>query len=177
MWDLVPWPGIELGPPPSGAQSLRHWLTRKVLFLNFFPKYFPSAVGWLHRCDTSRNIGPTSPHFFIGSLAMSTWVLSTSGLLWTIVLWIFVCKFLLEHLFSILGDIDQGVEFWGHVITENSVVTFEIRTQCESSRVGFSLSRWLVLFRVPWDSMWILGWVFLLLQDIMGILRGTALNL
>ena len=103
MWDLVPWPGIELGPPPSGAQSLSHWLTRKVLFLDFFPKYFPSAVGWLHRCDTSRNIGPTSPHFFIGSSAMSTWVLSTSGLLWTIVLWIFVCKFLCGYVFTSLG--------------------------------------------------------------------------
>ena len=30
--DLVPWPGIEPGPPPSlalGAQSLRHWSTRE----------------------------------------------------------------------------------------------------------------------------------------------------
>ena len=32
MQDLVPWPGIEPGPPPSlalGAQSLRHWSTRE----------------------------------------------------------------------------------------------------------------------------------------------------
>ena len=30
MWDLVPWPGIEPGPPALGAQSLSHWTTREV---------------------------------------------------------------------------------------------------------------------------------------------------
>ena len=30
MWDLVPWPGIELGPPTSGTWSLNHWPTREV---------------------------------------------------------------------------------------------------------------------------------------------------
>jgi len=30
MWDLVPQPGIEPGPPPFGAQSPSHWPTRKV---------------------------------------------------------------------------------------------------------------------------------------------------
>ena len=30
MWDLVPWPGIELRPPALGAQSLSHWTTRDV---------------------------------------------------------------------------------------------------------------------------------------------------
>ena len=30
MWDLVPWPGIEPGPPVLGAQSL-HWITREIL--------------------------------------------------------------------------------------------------------------------------------------------------
>ena len=30
MWDLVPWPGIEPRPRPLGAQSLSHWITRKV---------------------------------------------------------------------------------------------------------------------------------------------------
>ena len=30
MWDLVPWPGTEPGPPALGAQSLSHWTTRKV---------------------------------------------------------------------------------------------------------------------------------------------------
>ena len=28
IWDLVPWPGIEPGPPALGAQSLDHWTTR-----------------------------------------------------------------------------------------------------------------------------------------------------
>ena len=30
MWDLVPWPGIEPGPPALGAQSLTHCATREV---------------------------------------------------------------------------------------------------------------------------------------------------
>ena len=30
MWDLVPWSGIELGPPTLGARSLSHWTTREV---------------------------------------------------------------------------------------------------------------------------------------------------
>ena len=30
MWDLVHWPGIELGPPSLGAQGLSHWITREV---------------------------------------------------------------------------------------------------------------------------------------------------
>ena len=29
MWDLVPWPGIELGTPAFGAWSLSHWATRE----------------------------------------------------------------------------------------------------------------------------------------------------
>ena len=53
MWDLVPWLGIEPGPPALGAWSLNHWTTREVpalLFLNsglsdlkdwfFFPPTF-----------------------------------------------------------------------------------------------------------------------------------------
>ena len=30
MWDLVPGPGIEPGPPAWGAWSLRHWTAREV---------------------------------------------------------------------------------------------------------------------------------------------------
>ena len=30
MWDLVPWPGMEPGPPALGARSLNHWTTREV---------------------------------------------------------------------------------------------------------------------------------------------------
>ena len=30
MWDLVPWPGIEPGPPALVVQSLSHWTTRLV---------------------------------------------------------------------------------------------------------------------------------------------------
>ena len=45
MWDLVPRPGIEPGPPALGAQSLTHWTTREVpclrvllLVLPFLPR-------------------------------------------------------------------------------------------------------------------------------------------
>ena len=31
MWDLVPQPGIEPGPPALGARSLSHWITKEVL--------------------------------------------------------------------------------------------------------------------------------------------------
>ena len=30
MWDLVPWPGIEPGPPALGGQSPNHWTKRDV---------------------------------------------------------------------------------------------------------------------------------------------------
>ena len=30
LWDLVPWPGIELRPQALGAWSLGHWTTREV---------------------------------------------------------------------------------------------------------------------------------------------------
>ena len=30
MWGLVPWAGIELGPPAVGARSLSHWTAREV---------------------------------------------------------------------------------------------------------------------------------------------------
>ena len=36
MWDLVPWPGIEGGPPALGAWRFNHWTTREVpVLLNF----------------------------------------------------------------------------------------------------------------------------------------------
>ena len=36
MWDLVPGPGIEPGPPALGAQSFNHCATREVPTLIFF---------------------------------------------------------------------------------------------------------------------------------------------
>ena len=38
MRDLVPWPGIEPGPPALGAQSLTHWTTREVPIHTFVKK-------------------------------------------------------------------------------------------------------------------------------------------
>ena len=36
MWDLVPWPGIEPGPPALGAQSLSHWTARETPVVDFY---------------------------------------------------------------------------------------------------------------------------------------------
>ena len=35
MWDLVPWSGIEPGPPALGTWRLSHWTTREVLLFSF----------------------------------------------------------------------------------------------------------------------------------------------
>ena len=35
VWDLVPQPRIEPGPPALGVQSLTHWTTKKVSHLIF----------------------------------------------------------------------------------------------------------------------------------------------
>ena len=44
-WDLVPWPGIELGPPALGEWSLSHWATGPTSGVSsWFPvsSFFPS---------------------------------------------------------------------------------------------------------------------------------------
>ena len=40
IWDLVPWSGVELGPPTLGAWNLSHWTTREVPFLTCIFIYF-----------------------------------------------------------------------------------------------------------------------------------------
>ena len=58
MWDLVPWPGIEPGPPALGAQSLSHWTTREAPECKVFEGkvsrdnichlyYIPHSTCWL----------------------------------------------------------------------------------------------------------------------------------
>ena len=44
MWDLVPWPGIEPGPPTLEVRNLSHWTTREVSELVFF--FFPVEYFW-----------------------------------------------------------------------------------------------------------------------------------
>ena len=51
-WDLIPWPGIEPGPPALGAQSLSHWTTREVPstgLLNLFICYWNFLLLQTHR--------------------------------------------------------------------------------------------------------------------------------
>ena len=43
MWDIVPWPGIEPGPPALGAQNLSHRTTREVpQIVGLFEEHFGS---------------------------------------------------------------------------------------------------------------------------------------
>ena len=46
MWDLIPRPGMEPGPPVLGAWSLSHWTTREVLRILFLA--FSSFQRLLH---------------------------------------------------------------------------------------------------------------------------------
>ena len=50
MWDLVPWPWIETGPPSLGAWSLSHWTTREVLVPSISEKQSTSC-GWSRMCE------------------------------------------------------------------------------------------------------------------------------
>ena len=49
MWGLVPWVGIETGPPISGMWSLSPWATREVLphLLLYWIKHLPVSVATL----------------------------------------------------------------------------------------------------------------------------------
>ena len=39
MWDLIPWPGIEPGPPTLGAWSLSPWTSREIPIMVSFDKH------------------------------------------------------------------------------------------------------------------------------------------
>lgn len=54
--------------------------------------------------------------YFVDQL-MDIWVISTFWLLWIILLWTFIHKFLCRHMFSLLLGTYQGVELLDHVIT------------------------------------------------------------
>ena len=45
MWNLVPWPGFEPGPPVLGAQSLSHWTTREVPWCHLIYS-FVACITW-----------------------------------------------------------------------------------------------------------------------------------
>ena len=48
MWDLVPWPGLETGPPALGEQRLSRWTTREILAWVFLgTSVVPVLVCWL----------------------------------------------------------------------------------------------------------------------------------
>ena len=52
IWDLVPWPGIEPGPPALGTWSLNHWATREIPKLAIL--YGHSS--WCHQSNYNSSI-------------------------------------------------------------------------------------------------------------------------
>ena len=51
LWDLVPRPGIEPGPPALGARGLNCWTTREVLNLIFEWTEFALRIDWEFTCQ------------------------------------------------------------------------------------------------------------------------------
>ena len=60
-WDLVPWPGIEPGPPALGAQSLSHWTTREVPL----SACLGGNLNSLYEGPPSSSSGPPLHHYLI----------------------------------------------------------------------------------------------------------------
>ena len=75
MWDLVPWPGIEPGPPALGAWSLSLWTTREVPTLKLFSGQ--SQLPYHFTCKYCSNL-PILVFikycYFLESLNLSFWL-------------------------------------------------------------------------------------------------------
>ena len=73
MWDLVPWPGIEPGPPALEAWGLGHWTTREVpQFLKFFKNLFLAVIG-LHCCTQAFSSAERQGYSSLWCLGFSLW--------------------------------------------------------------------------------------------------------
>ena len=70
------------------------------------------CCGWIILHSMAR---PPSIYLFISWL--NIWAVSTLWLLWVMLLWTFVYKFLHGHMFSCLLGIDLWVELLGHIVT------------------------------------------------------------
>ena len=82
MWDLVPWPGIEPGPPALGGQSLSHWTNQKVpVAYLFITSTSLSSLGRLGNKPTSaqqmQRTGDNSP---VSSVSSPLFILKMSNL-------------------------------------------------------------------------------------------------
>ena len=76
------------------------------------------------------------------------WIVSTLGLLWSVMLWTFVYRFLCGCMFSVLLDIYLGVELLSHMVT--------LFTFWGTAKV---LSRVPVPFYIPPSTVW--GFLYL----------------
>ena len=77
---------------------------------------------------------------------MDTWVLSTFQPLWIMLLWIFMYKFLCEHMSSFLLGVYLGVELLGHMAT--LCLTFWGTAKLFSKMVA--------VFYIPTSNVWVI---------------------
>ena len=77
MWDLVPWPGIELEPLPLKPEVLATWLPGKSQEFSFFPQLKSLELqniilsldqGWASKCPEPRSLScPLPPSILSGA--------------------------------------------------------------------------------------------------------------
>lgn len=92
LWDPLPWPGIEPGPPTLGSQSLNHWTPERSQFIVFsslgpcMPKYNHSMpwflISFKVKCNpyirAFHNLVPSHPPTLLSCLSHLS-----SSVIWT----------------------------------------------------------------------------------------------
>ena len=68
IWDLVPWPGMELEPPALRAWNLGHWTTREVSCLLYFELLHLEFSLPCPLANSNREIGQWVLSEFLGCL-------------------------------------------------------------------------------------------------------------
>ena len=98
MWDLVPLPGLEPGPPALGVRSLNHWTTRKALGNSLSCHQniiiYANMMTFLYFAPVYR-----SPYFFVYS-CLRTFALTvpSTGMLLLLFLLLLEVSGLLQHI-------------------------------------------------------------------------------
>ena len=101
---------------------------------------------------------------------MNVWVASPFWLLWMVLIWLFMCKYLLETLLAILFGVDLGVVLPGHMViltfwgicelfstvaTSSSILPSKIQgSSVSTSPHHLLILRTLVIFCCFWSLHW-----------------------